>query len=203
MDEHPGTQGIEVTDPQAMRALAHPLRLALLDLLAIEGSATATRCAELLGDSQASCSFHLRQLARYGFVEEARPASWRERPWRLTSVSRRWSSVRSDPAGSVAAAELGRVFAEREAARLLAWHGSSAAWPTAWRQASKLSTTPAWMTPAELEDVMSRLIQVTVEAEDRFRERVDDPAKRPPDALPVHLLLAGYPRPADGPAKGD
>jgi hypothetical protein len=79
-----------------------------------------TRCAELLGESQASCSFHLRQLAKYGFVEEAQPASWRERPWRLTSVSQRWSSLHTDPSGVLAAAELGRVFVERETARLLA-----------------------------------------------------------------------------------
>src|SRR5215213_4049628 len=104
----PTASTTEVTDPRAMRALAHPLRLELLDLLAVEGTATATRCAEALGESQASCSFHLRQLAKYGFVEEAEPASWRERPWRLTSVSQRWSSVQADPAGTLAAAQLAR-----------------------------------------------------------------------------------------------
>jgi DNA-binding transcriptional ArsR family regulator len=185
----------EVTDPRAMRALAHPLRLALLDLLAVEGTATATRCAELLGESQASCSFHLRQLAKYGFVEEAQPASWRERPWRLTSVSQRWSSLHTDPSGVLAAAELGRLFVERETARLLAWHRTSTAWPPAWQQAAKVSTTPVWLTAAELEEVTARLVQVAVEVEDRRRERVDDPATRPADARPVRLLVAGYPLP--------
>jgi DNA-binding transcriptional ArsR family regulator len=189
----------EITDPRAMRALAHPLRLALLDLLAVEGAATATRCAELLGESQASCSFHLRQLAKYGFVEEAQPASWRERPWRLTSVSRRWSSVQPDPAGILAAAELGQVFVEREAARLLAWHRTVTAWPPAWQQAARVSTTPVWLTAAELEEVTARLIEVAVEVEDRRRERVDDPASRPADARPVQLLVAGYPLPGSEP----
>jgi DNA-binding transcriptional ArsR family regulator len=192
----------EVTDPRAMRALAHPLRLDLLDLLAVEGTATATRCAEVLGESQASCSFHLRQLAKYGFVEEAPPTSWRERPWRLTTLSRRWSSVQPDPTGTLAAAELGRVFIEREAARLLAWHRTSNAWRHAWQRAAKVSTTPVWLTAAELEEVTARLIQVAVEVEDRHRERVDDPASRPADARPVHLLVAGFPLPDVEPSAG-
>ena len=192
---------VEVADPRAMRALAHPLRLDLLDLLAMQGTATATRCAELLGESQASCSFHLRQLAKYGFVEEAQPASWRERPWRLTSASRRWSSVQPDPAGPLAAAELGRVFVEREAARLLAWHRTSNASPQAWQQASKVSTTPLWRTTTELQEIAARLVQVAVEAEDHLRERVEDPATRPAAARPVQLLIAGYPLPGFEPVE--
>jgi len=197
----PTASTTEVTDPRAMRALAHPLRLELLDLLAVEGTVTATRCAEVLGESQASCSFHLRQLAKYGFVEEAEPASWRERPWRLTSVSQRWSSVQADPAGTLAAAQLGQMFVERETARLLAWHRTVTAWPRPWRQAAKVSTTPAWLTPAELQEVTARLIQVVVELEDRLRERVEDPATRPTGARPVQLLVAGYPLPDPQPAE--
>ena len=60
-----------MTDPRALRALAHPLRLSLLGMLRTEGPLTATRAGELLGESSASCSFHLRQLAKYGLVEEA------------------------------------------------------------------------------------------------------------------------------------
>src|SRR5262245_14833912 len=76
---------IRRADPVAMRALAHQTRLSLLDLLAVEGSATATRCAAVLGESAASCSFHLRQLAKYGFVEEAPGGTGRQRPWRLVA----------------------------------------------------------------------------------------------------------------------
>src|SRR5919201_2302722 len=74
-----------MTDPRALRALAHPLRLSLLGLLRSEGPLTATRAGELLGESAASCSFHLRQLAKYGLVEEAGGGTGRQRPWRATA----------------------------------------------------------------------------------------------------------------------
>ena len=57
-----------------MRALAHPVRLALLEVLADEGRLTATEAGERIGESPANASFHLRQLAKYGFVEEAEGA---------------------------------------------------------------------------------------------------------------------------------
>ena len=51
----------EVSDPMAMRALAHPVRLALIEALADAGTLTATEAAERLGESPANASFHLRQ----------------------------------------------------------------------------------------------------------------------------------------------
>ena len=61
----------ELTDPKAMRALAHPVRLQLLEELADAGTLTATQAAERLGESPSNISFHLRQLAKYGYVIEA------------------------------------------------------------------------------------------------------------------------------------
>lgn len=69
-----------------MRALAHPTRLALLDHLHAVEHATATECAEHVGDSPSSCSYHLRALAKWGFVEEAAKGPGRERPWRATAA---------------------------------------------------------------------------------------------------------------------
>src|SRR5580704_4658774 len=60
-----------LTDAKALRAYAHPVRMALVGLLRTEGPLTATRAAELLGESSGTCSFHLRQLAKYGLVEAA------------------------------------------------------------------------------------------------------------------------------------
>src|SRR3954468_10154450 len=65
-----------------MRALAHPTRLALLDHLHSVEQATATECALFVGESPSSCSYHLRALARWRFVEEAHGGAGRERPWR-------------------------------------------------------------------------------------------------------------------------
>src|SRR5277367_3787539 len=69
-----------------MRALAHPTRLALLDHLHAAGEATATECSEFVGDSPSSCSYHLRSLANWGFVEEGEHRPGRERPWRATAT---------------------------------------------------------------------------------------------------------------------
>src|SRR5436305_946859 len=72
----------QVTDPRAMRALAHPVRLELLDQLAVAGTLTAAEASVLVGETPANCSFHLRTLAKYGFVEQADGGRGRERPWR-------------------------------------------------------------------------------------------------------------------------
>src|SRR6187551_3224430 len=81
----------EVTDPKAMRALAHPVRIALLEALTVHGQLTATEAGEIVGESPANASFHLRQLAKYGYVEEAEGGTGRRRPWQMTSVSHRWT----------------------------------------------------------------------------------------------------------------
>ena len=78
--------------PESIRALTHPLRLRLLDLLRPGGELTATQCAQRTGESVASCSFHLRQLEKYGYVERV-AVRGKERPWR--AVVRTWS-VRPD-----------------------------------------------------------------------------------------------------------
>ena len=72
-----------LSDPKAMRALAHPARLAILNRLGVDGSATATEVAEVAGITPSAASYHLRMLAKYGFVEDAPPrGDGRERVWR-------------------------------------------------------------------------------------------------------------------------
>src|SRR5215212_1145988 len=71
---------LTLTDPRAMRALAHPTRLALLDHLHAVEQATATECAAAVAESPSSCSSHLRALARCGFVAEGRGCVGRGRP---------------------------------------------------------------------------------------------------------------------------
>ncbi|WP_433829556.1 ArsR/SmtB family transcription factor [Actinoplanes sp. CA-015351] len=71
--------------PQSLRGLAHPLRVRILRVLREQGASTATRLAGLLGESSGATSYHLRQLAGYGFVEEEpRRGPGRERWWRPT-----------------------------------------------------------------------------------------------------------------------
>src|SRR5919204_4483228 len=104
---------LELTDPRALRALAHPTRLMLIGLLRSEGPLTATRAGELIGQSAASCSFHLRQLAKYGLVEEAGGGHGRERPWRATAMFTEWPEIGDSPETDAASQLLSTVVAER------------------------------------------------------------------------------------------
>src|ERR1700679_3290963 len=99
----------DVTDPKTLRALTHPVRLALLEALALEGPLTATAAGELIGESPTTCSFHFRQLAKYGFVEEADSGPGRLRPWKIANVGMRFSEINEDPETSVAAKSLERM----------------------------------------------------------------------------------------------
>lgn len=103
---------MELTDPRAIRALTHPLRLDLLETLAAHGPSTAAECGRRLDAPQANCSFHLRQLARYGFVEDAGPGDdRRQRRWRLPENAPRIRvAAEGDP---VVQRELERVVVER------------------------------------------------------------------------------------------
>jgi DNA-binding transcriptional ArsR family regulator len=101
---------LEIDDPRAMRALAHPVRLNLLSALS-DGPLTATECAERVGESPQSCSYHLRTLAKYGFVEAAEAGNGRERPWRKVARGLRWSGdTDSEAARALAGTFLARDF---------------------------------------------------------------------------------------------
>jgi len=73
-----------ITDPAALDALAHPVRLDLLSFLMSHGAATASECARAVDDNPSNCSYHLRVLAKHGLVESVESADGRERPWRAT-----------------------------------------------------------------------------------------------------------------------
>jgi DNA-binding MarR family transcriptional regulator len=184
---------IEIVDPAAMRALAHPLKWTLMDALLVEGQATSTRCAELVGESQANCSFHLRQLARYGLVEAAPTTSKKERPWRLTTTDQSWSAIQPDERRTRAVAELERVFVEHEMTKLMRWERTAATYPESWRAAALRSAAQSWLTDAELADLGRRITELML----TYKDRLSDPTKRPPGSRPVRLLAVGYPLPDD------
>jgi DNA-binding transcriptional ArsR family regulator len=106
---------LRVSDPRALRALAHPLRLALLDHLMSFGSQTAAQCAAAVGSTPSNCSYHLRALARVGLVEPDSSADRRERPWRATSTGLEFGP--EDPAGSPAAAAAAEAVEDLALAR--------------------------------------------------------------------------------------
>jgi DNA-binding transcriptional ArsR family regulator len=184
----------QLTDPWAMRALAHPLRLALIELLWREGSVNATEAAAELGESQASCSFHLRQLAKFGFVEEVEGVRGRARPWRLSRRGLRSANVHEDPEADIAWAALERLLRDRQMGRYREWLEGRSRYSRPWREAAYHSQRVAWLTPAELEVVAE---QVTALFVGLFPDRREDRAARPAGALPVELLSMGYPIASD------
>jgi hypothetical protein len=178
-----------VNDPKTLRALTHPVRLALLEALALEGPLTATAAGELIAESPTTCSFHFRQLAKYGFVEEAEAGPGRLRPWKLVDVGMRFSDVTEDPEMSVAAKSLERMVFDRAIGRLSNYISRKADFPKVWQEASENIESILWVTPAELEEVTREILGIF----NRFIERNADPSLRSADSLPVEALLFTYP----------
>src|ERR1700722_4472239 len=150
----------DVTDPKTLRALTHPVRLALLEALALEGPLTATAAGELIGESPTTCSFHFRQLAKYGFVEEADSGPGRLRPWKLVSVGMKFSDVTDDPEMSVAAKSLERMVFDRAMSRFSSFIATKASFPKEWQEAAQSSVSILWVTPAELETVTRKVLGI-------------------------------------------
>jgi DNA-binding transcriptional ArsR family regulator len=204
----------EITDARSLRALTHPVRVALIEELIHGGALTATELGERIGETPTTCSFHLRQLAKYGFVEEAGGGQGRSRPWRMTSVG--WSfAPGGDPAAELASEAALRVFRERSLARYETWRRTRGVYSPRWREASADSEYLFYLTADELEQLGAEVHEVLMRWR-QFEGRVDDPSRRPPDSLPVELLLFSFPiepppagqpaapaRPADRPAEDD
>lgn len=166
-----------ITDPSRIRALAHPLRLELLDYLGDVGEATATQCAERTGETVANCSFHLRTLARSGFIEPA-PSRGREKPWRLASRSRMLDVDPADPTSFHAMSELVGLVLTREAERVRTFMATNPHRPDAWRDTVSVTTSSFWATADEMRELIETLTRLT----DRFAGRTEDPSLRPEGA---------------------
>jgi predicted ArsR family transcriptional regulator len=178
-----------VTDAQTMRALAHPVRIALVEGLVLGGAMTATQLGELIGESPTTCSFHLRQLAKYGFVEEAGGGKGRARPWRLTSIGFSIGG-HENTESELAADALLSVIRERQLGRLDDWLRTKASYPKEWRDAADSSEYLFYLTADELKQLGKDMHAILMP---RFRERIANPEQRPTGALPVEMLIYSYP----------
>lgn len=143
-------------DPRNLKGLAHPLRVRILGSLREEGPATASMLAERLGESSGATSYHLRQLADFGFIEEDPDrGSRRERWWRAAQRST-WFDEKSlvrDPESRVLGAEYLRAIADGAAARTLAWIDSLPAAPDDWASVGMISDYGLRMRPDELREL--------------------------------------------------
>jgi hypothetical protein len=186
-------EGMSITDPTVMRALAHPVRMALIELFGVHPTLTATQASEALGESPANCAFHLRTLAKYGFVEEAGGGRGRERPWRASTQSLRIRLRSADldsEQAQVAAGALEQVWLERWFARIRDVF-THRRWSPEWEEAAGSSQTLTFLTPDELRAVRDEISEIVGRHLD---ERRRDPSQRPAGALPVEIVTFAYPR---------
>jgi DNA-binding transcriptional ArsR family regulator len=182
---------VQLTDPRALRALAHPVRLELMGLLRRGGPLTATQAGEQIGESPASCSFHLRQLAKYGLVEEAGGGRGRERPWRATAISTEWAAQGVDEETDAAGTLLSRVVVERYLQNAIAWLDRRGSEDPEWVEAATISDALVYMTPAELREV-EKGFRALLEP---FLRRLEGPEPPAEGARPVNVIALGFPTP--------
>jgi DNA-binding transcriptional ArsR family regulator len=182
-----------VRDTELMRALAHPLRAALLDYLTAIGPRTASECAEAVDSSASNCSWHLRQLAQFGLVERTEGDDRRERPWRATQVGLELGELDTDPA--VRSAQIAVVGATLHQEQLLTQRflDTSDQLDPEWRDAAGLSTYAVTVTPAELTELVETIDALLRPYVSPIRENA------PEGARPVHVGVRAFLRiEADG-----
>ncbi|WP_441246226.1 helix-turn-helix domain-containing protein [Kitasatospora sp. McL0602] len=177
-------------DARSLRAVAHPLRVRILEVLADGTSATSARLAEQLGESTGTVSWHLRLLAEHGFIEEeVGRGTKRERWWRRTAVQTvlNTTDFADDPAArgavSVYLQELLRLQHQRVADSIAAeWEGD-------WRGMCSITDwNDLRMTPAQLRALNDELLAVVA-------RHVPGPgAVAEPDARPVIVQIRAMPR---------
>ena len=184
----PPADNLEIRDPRAMRALAHPARLAILELLYANGTANATEAAKEVGGSPQAASYHLRALAKYGLVAPAQSSDGRETRWELTARSISFESGDDSPQFRSAAKALGRRVLERDERAVQEYLAAEQDEPREWRDAATFNSGTAYVTPEEL-----RAFADEVRAIWRKYERTDID-ERPEGSRRVHIVFRGTPR---------
>lgn len=178
-------------DPVVIRALAHPLRHDLMSIIGRLGRATTADAARELGISHGLASHHLRQLAKYGFVEQVAGKDHRERPWRLVATSYSWGRARDTAEGSAAVDVLEQLRAERAVEALLDWQQRRADWPAGWQEHAGLGESTVWLTQAELAEITEAMDALLLRYVDE--RPLDDLASRPEGSVPVTFTLFAVP----------
>ena len=178
-----------ITDPDVLKALAHPVRLDVLSYLMSDGPATASRCARAVGDTPSNCSYHVRVLARHGLVEPVPGPDGRTRPWRATITG---FAIDPDPdpetpsARGAAAVQAAALASDQRRLRDYLEHRDRVR--RAWREADVYAGYTLRLTPAELTrlaDALDALIRPLIAG-----VRDDAPA----EAELVTLGLHAYPQ---------
>ncbi len=189
-----------IDDPVTIRALAHPLRHDLMSIIGRLGRATTADAARELGISHGLASHHLRQLAKYGFVEQVKGKDHRERPWRMVATSYNWSRARNTAEGSVAVDVLEQMAAERTIEAFLGWQQRRKDWPQSWEKYTGIGESSVYLTQAELAGIAEAFDALLMRYIDE--RPIDDLASRPEGSVPVTFTLFTVPG-SEPPAGGD
>jgi len=175
---------------ETLKGIAHPLRVRLLDLLREAGPSTATRLAERTGQSSGATSYHLRQLAAYGFVVEEARGPGRERWWR---AAHRGTTLNSDDAREAPAEAEAymRAVAAEYADRVDRWLSEVPTMPREWDDGMALNSYQLCLTTVEA----ARLVRQLEEVVAAYR-RADPEEEAPPDTerVVVHFEVMPFVR---------
>jgi hypothetical protein len=188
----PETEAPTATSAQRLRALAHPLRWKLLNVISSEGEATATRCSQLLGESVASCAYHLGILGKYGYLERVPEVSGRDRPWREIEQTQDLSAPSPAPEDQLASQAAVEAFLEHEFEQMKVRSRQHANEPEEWAGASATGGSTMWVTAAELSAIKEEMMALLL----RYSERSGDPALRPAGARHARVFFSTSVRPA-------
>lgn len=179
-----------VTDPRTLRAMAHPMRIKLIGMIGLAGTLTASEAARQLDSTAAVTAYHLRTLAKYGFVEDSGGDNARERPWRLTRRAVSFSWDEDDPAGRA----MTRIAFDEWFEHIRRYQELKDRYPPEVREASQTTESVLLATPAEVEQLTAKIRELLRP----FRERID-PALRPPGIVPMEILVFTHPVVPPGP----
>jgi DNA-binding transcriptional ArsR family regulator len=177
-----------ITEPEAVRVLAHPVRYELLNYLISHSPATATQCARAVGDTPSNCSYHLRILARAGLVATEESTDGRERPWR--SLVTGFSVPEDEDPGSPQSRQSMAIAAlgiQRDQRLLREHFARRDRLPRRWRGADQLGLYTLRLTPSELEALGG---QIDALVRPYIAATRDEP---PRGAALVHFGFHGFP----------
>ncbi len=176
-----------------MRALAHPLRAALLDYLMAVGPRTASECAAAVGSSASNCSWHLRKLAELGLVEPSAAEDGRQRPWQARQVGLELGELGADPAMRAARLAAAGTMLDTEQELTQRYLDAVGDLEPQWRDSGGLNSYALTVTPAELNELVASIDTLLRPYVNKIRADV------PEGARAVHVGLRAFLRiEADG-----
>ncbi|WP_447913022.1 ArsR/SmtB family transcription factor [Microbacterium phyllosphaerae] len=184
-------------DSGALKALAHPLRVRIFDLLSAHGPQTASSLASMLGETSGSTSYHLRTLSAHDLIHEVEGrGTARERWWELPEgrIDIPGPSQSMSPANRAAAQIVSSEFFRLRHETLMSYvNRPDIEVPEGWKDAGLIATTLLEMTPSQMEDLKDELMGVIESAVGRYRGQTG------PDVRRVSMRTELFDLPATGP----